>query len=179
MLPDQDIELIEKVVGRGYRIKNLAYIHRSCSYDMTVDENNWDTGPVDLVAMLTELLEDASESDSPYLELTEFFRQSKQKTIHLHFQEIERILKDKLPWEAYCFEAFWYGESPDIVSPLWEDEGFPFSTFRLTEPEYSIAYSWTSQGFRIKPCIENPAQLYSERRKSIRLVKEFIKENGL
>ena len=33
MLADQEVEVIEKVIGKGRRLQNLIYIHRQCAYD--------------------------------------------------------------------------------------------------------------------------------------------------
>ena len=38
MLPDQEIQLVELVLGRGRTVSNLAYIHRSCTYDVVIIE---------------------------------------------------------------------------------------------------------------------------------------------
>jgi len=43
-----------------------------------------------------------------------------------------------LPWEAYCFDAFWYDDTTEMTSLMWQDENFP------------ITYSWSSQGYKIK-----------------------------
>ena len=37
MLADQEVEVIEKVIGKGRRMQNLIYIHRQCAYDMFSD----------------------------------------------------------------------------------------------------------------------------------------------
>lgn len=76
--------------------------------------------------------------------------QNKQQTITLHFREIERILGDNLPWEAYCFDAFWYDDASEMTSSMWRDEDFPFRVFCLSEPGYNITHSWSSQGYTIK-----------------------------
>ena len=60
------------------------------------------------------------------------------------------ILGDKLPWEAYFFESFWYEATSDIMSLLWKKEDFPAKFFCLTYPHYDISQSWRSQGYEIK-----------------------------
>ena len=149
MLPDQDVEIIEKLLGQGHRIRNLAYIHKKCSYDTS---KNWDMlgVPVDLDELLKDMLDDTPDVKSPYLELTRFFRRNKRTTIHLTFKDIEEILGDKLPWEAYFFESFWYEATSDIMSLLWKKEDFPAKFFCLTYPHYDISQSWRSQGYEIK-----------------------------
>lgn len=100
--------------------------------------------------MLDGLVDISPEAESPYVELKEYFRTVKQPVVHLYFDEIERILGDKLPWEAFCFSAFWYDDTPEHSAPMWQSEGFPFHTFQLSEQEYNIAASWLSQGYQIK-----------------------------
>ena len=149
MLPDQDVEIIEKLLGQGHRIRNLAYIHKKCSYDTS---KSWGVlgVPVDLAELLEDMLDDAPNAESPYLELRRFFHRNKRTTIHLTFAEIEEILGDKLPWEAYFFESFWYEMPRDAMSPIWNIEGFPSKTLCLTYPYYDIVSSWRSQGYEIK-----------------------------
>jgi len=55
-----------------------------------------------------------------------------------------------LPWEAYCFDAFWYDDTTEMTSLMWQDENFPFHVFRFSESGYNITYSWSSQGYKIK-----------------------------
>ena len=78
-------------------------------------------------------MDDAPADELPYLELTSFFYRNNTPTINLHFREIEQILGDTLPWEAYFFDAFWYDDAPELTSPMWKEEGFPFRTFRFSE----------------------------------------------
>lgn len=37
MLPDQEIQLVEIILGQGRTAANLAYIHRFCAYDVLVE----------------------------------------------------------------------------------------------------------------------------------------------
>lgn len=150
MLPDQEVELVEKNLGQGWKVRNLIYIHRQCAYQVYFDGGETMAEHIDLFSMLEGLMDAAPADESPYVELTDFFRRSKQQTISLRFSEIENILGDILPWEAYCFDAFWYQAEPDQISPMWQDEGFPFQTFQLSDTGYCIAHSWINQGYKIK-----------------------------
>ena len=150
MLADQDIELIEKNIGQGRRVQNLIYIHRQCAYDIFSSADELAGEHIDLISMLDGIMDTSPSDESPYIELTEYFRQSKRQTINLSFQDIEKILGDALPWEAYCFDAFWYDDTPDLPSPMWRDEDFPFQTFQLSAHGYCISHSWLSQGYKIK-----------------------------
>ena len=59
----------------------------------------------------------------------------------LSFHDIERIQGDKLDWEAYFYNAFWYDDTPDKSSMLWQEEDFPFHMFRFTTIGYNISES--------------------------------------
>lgn len=143
------MELIEKHIGDGWRLKNLIYIHRQCAYDIFQDSE--DTGEsVDLFTLLDGLMDAAPATESPYLELTEFFRLTDKTPLTLTFREIERILGEPLDWEAYFYEAFWYDDIPGRAAPLWRDESFPFQVFLPSSPDYCIADFWLSQGYKIK-----------------------------
>ena len=37
MLPDQEIQLVEIILGQGRTAANLAYIHRFCAYEVLVE----------------------------------------------------------------------------------------------------------------------------------------------
>ena len=203
MLADQEVEVIEKNIGQGHRVQNLIYIHRQCAYDIFSSADELAGEHIDLISMLEDIMDDAPADESPYIELTEYFRQSKRSTINLHFREIENILGDELPWEAYCFDAFWYDDMPEQISPMWQDEGFPFQTFRLSDHGYCISHSWLSQGYKIKALhretdrvvfrrIEKSTSGYilpkalTEQRlpdevmyKFDKMVRQFIKDHGL
>ena len=149
MLADQEVELVEITLGSGTGVKNLAYIHRHCAFNVWADSG--DVGePVDLFDLLGGLLEEPSAEESPYLELTEYFRTCEKNVFTLTFREIEYILGMRLDWEAYFYEAFWYDDSPGQTSPMWHTENFPFHVLRQSNPDYPIAVSWLSQGFKIK-----------------------------
>ncbi len=88
--------------------------------------------------------------ESPYLELREFFRLSDKSPLSLTFKEIEQILGDSLPAEAYFYDAFWYENMPGMAFPMWQEEGYPFHTLIPDEIDYFISDCWTSQGYEIK-----------------------------
>ena len=150
MLPDQEVEIVEKDIGMGRHIQNLLYIHRHCAYDTFSGLDDITAGSIDLFDLLSDVMETAPESESPYLELTEYFRLCEQTPLTLRFQDIERILGDTLDWEAYFYEAFWYDGAPGMTLPLWIEEGFPFHILLPSNPDYCISDSWTSQGYKIK-----------------------------
>ena len=56
----------------------------------------------------------------------EYFALLQQSPLSLTFHQIEEILGDSLPTEAYFFDAFWYEIMPEITSPMWREEGYPF-----------------------------------------------------
>lgn len=149
MLIDQELDVVEKFIGKGRNAKNLMYIHRQCTYDTLtkVDEND---GPIDFFTLVEDYLIDAPTSKSPYLELTDFFRMTNKTPFTLSFKEIEAKLGDKLPWEAKLFKSFWYDDTPGYSSPMWEEEKFPIGAIQPTPRDYCICDSWTSQGYAIK-----------------------------
>lgn len=150
MLADQEVETVEKVIGKGRRVENLMYIHRQCAYDMfSMLEADFGEG-LDLFELLGDFVEEAPVGKSPYLELREYFRMSDRSPITLTFHQIEEILGDGLPAEAYFYDAFWYEVMPGMVSPLWIEEGYPFHAITPDEVDYYISESWTSQGYEIK-----------------------------
>ena len=66
------------------------------------------------------------------------------------FQEIENILGDTLPPEAYLYDAFWLEFEPGMQLPMWNEEQYPFKILTLHEPDYCISDAWHSQGYEIK-----------------------------
>ncbi len=74
MRPDQEVDVIEKVVGKGWNVKNLIYIHRKCAYDVYSSVDSIATSHIDLFELLEKYTTDTPESNSPYLELREYFR---------------------------------------------------------------------------------------------------------
>ena len=149
MLPDQELEIVEKELGAGRQVRNLLYIHRWCIDTYAKIDGDYAEG-VDLFSLLDGLMDDAAEVDSPFLELREYFRHQTRTPLSLSFQQMEYILGDPLPWEAYYYEAFWYDDQAGMGSPLWRQAGFPFHFFRESTPGYCAADSWISQGYVIK-----------------------------
>lgn len=90
------------------------------------------------------------ERESPYLELRDYFRMSDKSPISLTFQKIEEILGDRLPAEAYLYDAFWFESLPGMPSPLWREEGYPFHAIVADDIDYCISNAWSSQGYEIK-----------------------------
>ena len=150
MLADQEVELVEKNLGQGWSARNLQYVHRQCGYQVQFGGGEVNGEHIDLFSILEGFENHTPDDDSPYIELTEYFRKHKQPVICLKFQEIERILGDRLPWEAYCFEAFWYDDTKELSSPMWQSEEFPFHKFLFSEQSFNITHSWLSQGYKIK-----------------------------
>ena len=150
MLADQEVELVEKNLGQGWSARNLQYVHRQCGYQVQFGGGEVNGEHIDLFSILEGFENHTPDDDSPYIELTEYFRKNKQPVICLKFQEIERILGDRLLWEAYCFEAFWYDDTQELSSPMWRSEEFPFHKFLFSEQSFNITHSWLSQGYKIK-----------------------------
>ena len=52
MLPDQEIQLVEIILGQGRTAANLAYIHRFCAYDVLVEGREGVASGLDVFALL-------------------------------------------------------------------------------------------------------------------------------
>ena len=151
MLRDEEVKVIEIDIGKGHRANNLAYIHKECDYNVFDGEARvMRNEPIDLTELIGSVMDDAPAIDSPYQELTEFFRVCERTPFTLTFQEIEKIIGDRLDEEAYSYEAFWYEDMPERSSPLWELEEHHTQSRQLASSDYCIADSWLSQGYQIK-----------------------------
>lgn len=203
MLADQEVEVVEKVIGKGRRVQNLIFIHRQCAYDMVSDMDDPMLEHIDLEELLSDYIEDAPLRNSPYLELREYFRLHDKSPLSLTFKQIEEILGDDLPAEAYFYDAFWFETLPGTPSPLWRKEGYPFHALIPDETEYVISDAWLSQGYEIKALhreeervvfrrvvtgrsgLKIPRALTTQKLPSDvvyrleKLLKEFVRENGL
>ena len=151
MLADQEVMLVEQILGKGWTHQNLLYIHTKCRHDVLLADGE-DREPIDLFEMLTPYLEEAPIEESPYLELREFFRLTNQTPLSLTFEQIEKILGDALPIVAYLYDAFWLDTLPGMQSPLWREEGYPFDSIQNgpEDNKYCISECWLSQGYVIK-----------------------------
>lgn len=203
MLADQEVEVIEKVIGKGRRVQNLIYIHRQCAYDMFSDSDDAIGEHIDLFDLLADFIDITPLRESPYLELRDFFRLTDKSPLSLTFHQIEEILGDSLPAEAYFFDAFWYEIMPGMTSPMWREEGYPFHAIIPGELDYYISDAWTSQGYEIKAlhrheervvfrrvvtgvsALRIPKELTARKLpdqivyKLEKLLKQFVRENGL
>ncbi|WP_289226805.1 hypothetical protein, partial [uncultured Bacteroides sp.] len=142
---------------------NMAYVHKKCAMDTFSISDAKELTHLDILSRLERYVESTPEEDSPYLELREYFRLSDKTPISLSFHDIERIQGDKLDWEAYFYNAFWYDDTPDKSSMLWQEEDFPFHMFRFTTIGYNISESWLSQGYRIKALYVNERRIVFRR----------------
>lgn len=203
MLADQEVEVIEKSIGNGRQIQNLLYIHRQCAYDVAPYSDDFEGEPINLFELLEDFSTDAPARKSPYLELQDFFRSCEKSPLTLTFQQMEKILGDDLPAEAYFFDAFWYENMPGMTSPMWMEEGYPFHVIIPDETDYCISDAWTSQGYEIKALhrdrerivfrktatnissVKFPKALTDKKLpnhivyKLEKLLKQFVRENGL
>ena len=163
MLADQEVEVVERVIGKGRRVQNLIYIHRQCAYDLICDLDDAYGEHIDLFDLLGDYVDRAPLSESPYLELREFFRVTDKSPISLTFHQIEEILGDRLPAEAYYYDAFWYETMPGMTSPMWKEEGYPIHAIIPDEIDYCISDCWTSQGYIIKALHRNAERVVFRR----------------
>ncbi len=148
MLPDQEIEVVERHIGSGARRGNLVYIHRQCAHSLYTNIGDMYQEPLDLFEFLDDIVHEPKEA-SPFYELTEFFRESNTLEITLRFEEIEEIMGMHLPWES-TLRLFWYSDKPVMDTFEWREAGFPFHAVKPAIPDYCISQAWTSQGYKIK-----------------------------
>ena len=69
MLANQEIEVIDKVIGKGRRVQNLIYIHRQCVHDIFSDSNDTFEEHIDPVNLLGDFVDTVSMRESPHLKL--------------------------------------------------------------------------------------------------------------
>lgn len=151
MLRDDEVKVIEINIGKGHRADNLAYIHKSCDYSVFAGEDAASKhSEVDLFALIGNVMDEAPAEDSPYKELTEYFRLCERTPFTLTFSQIADIIGCDLDKEAFLYDAFWYDDMPERSSPLWEVEGYEPDADMEDAPRYCIAESWLSQGYQIK-----------------------------
>jgi len=203
MLPDQELDVVERVVGAGHISRNLIYVHKDCTYSIFMGTDRTVGGQESLHLYLEDLIDPAPLSQSPYSELTEYFRKAKRPAFSLTFKQIEGIIGDELPWEAFFYETFWYSTGEEEDDALWKQEGCPYDFIRPSAPDYSISHSWLSQGYEVKRLhleeqrivfrqfikwtspVNVPAVLLDQRLpdeiafKANKLLAHFVKEHGL
>lgn len=150
MLRDQEVQVVEKEIGRGETPKNLQYIHKLCAYDIFSNADNDRVEYLDTLSILRHLSDTHPVDRSPYYELQQFFHLSSKSLISLSFEDIEEIIGIRLGYDAYCFKAFWYDEQPGRDSYLWKAENYPSQFIIEPEREYCISDCWLTQGYEIK-----------------------------
>lgn len=153
MQPDQEVEVIERTIGKGWRTQNLIYIHTRCRYDMLSRASVDSLNHVDLFELLEDVLNDRPPNRSPYWGLREFFRLCEKPVVTLTFAEIEAMIGEKLGWEAEIYEEFWSdGCQPEQAGTGWRDTpGFVANpSIKPEAPECRIADAWISQGYRLQ-----------------------------
>lgn len=85
--------VIEINIGKGHRADNLAYIHKSCDYSVFAGEDAASKhSEVNLFALIGNVMDEAPDEDSPYKELTEYFRLCERTPFTLTFSQIEDII---------------------------------------------------------------------------------------
>lgn len=148
---DQSISLVEIIVGEGHRSNNLAYVHTHCrddAYNVVVDVSA-DVDTIDLERLLEGVTE-PEPAKSPYRDLEEFFRLARKSPFTLTFKQIEEIIGEELPWEAFFFKSFWYDLIPGMPDTLRLDENECIRTVVIPEVDFPIAKSWMNQGYEIQ-----------------------------
>jgi len=153
MLPDQEIEVVERIIGKGQTKQNLIYIHRQCRYDAFTRANVNYADYIELAELLEDLQADEQPSASPYFGLQEYFRLCGKPVVTLTFDQIEEMIGEKLGWEASYYKEFWDEDIAveDSGADWRERPGFSADPSVLPEaPGCPISDAWTSQGYRLQ-----------------------------
>lgn len=66
MLPNQELQLVELVLGRGHTVSNLAYIHRNYAYDVVAEGKEGGAAGLDMFALLDGVTEPVRGLEDPY-----------------------------------------------------------------------------------------------------------------
>ena len=151
MLPDQEVEVVERVVGKGRGPKNLIYVHTQCAYDMFIGPDRDYKEFIDLSDLLSDLLGEVPPNESPYFGLREYFRLCEKPVVSLTFAQIEEMIGEPLGWEAELYEEFWYdGYEPEEAGMDWRLNCDICNDIKPDAPKQRIAESWISQGYRLQ-----------------------------
>ena len=69
-----------------------------------------------------------------YDPLGKYLKDTNQKNVKLYYEEIERILSEKLPNTAHKNNAWWANnDSTHVQSAAWSDEGYEVVEVKLGE----------------------------------------------
>ncbi len=151
MLPDQEVEVVERTIGQGWKVQNLIYVHKQCGLDQFISAGDSANEHIDLFELLSDLIEDSPITESPYWGLREYFRLCDKPVVSLTFSRIEELIGEKLGWEAEFYEEFWYdGYNSENAATGWQEENRISHAVKPEAPAHRIAESWISQGYRLQ-----------------------------
>ncbi len=151
MLPDQEVEVTERIVGKGWRVQNMIYIHKQCGYDQFISAGNAPEEHLDLFEMLGDIISETPITESPYYGLREYFRLCEKPVVSLTFDQIEEIIGEPLGWEAEFYEEFWYdGFTSEQAGTGWQVQNDVAHAIKPEASTYRIAESWISQGYSLQ-----------------------------
>lgn len=103
MLPDQEIQLVGLILGRGRTVFSLAYIHRNCTYDVVIKDKKEGAADLNVFALLDRVTELVRGLGGPYWALWESLRPCRWPSVTLTLDEIETIIGFRPDWEAHYF----------------------------------------------------------------------------
>lgn len=145
MLPDHTVDLIQLV-----NEKSNVYIHANCKNSTQIYRDVEESCEgVEIASLLESVLSYQHELEDPYYGLRQFFLKESRQLFTLTFKEIETLVVEDLPWEAYLSKRYWY----DIgFGYLEEDhhEEFPDHAIIFPEESTKIAGAWIENGYRIQ-----------------------------
>lgn len=150
MLPDQEVEVVERIIGKGRESRNLIYVHTQCAYDMFIGPDKDFEEFIDLSELLGDLLGEIPPSETPYFGLREYFHLCEKPVVSLTFDQIEDLIGEQLGWEAEIYEGFWYdGYTEEESLTGWRIGCEICSSVKPESPKQRIAETWISQGYRL------------------------------
>lgn len=148
MLHDQPVDVIERIIGNGWTVQNLIYIHKQCRYATYTRDTDADfLEHIDLFYLLNDLIDEAPPSFSPYFGLWEFFRLCNSNVVKLTFTQIEAMV-GPLGWEARFYTEFW-DEDKDSEGDSWR-ENIDLAPIKQEAPDCHISDSWVKHGYRLQ-----------------------------
>lgn len=80
----------------------------------------------------------AQESSKKYRFLADYLHESGEDSIRLSFEQIEQILKTKLPGSAYNHRAFWANTTSHSIALSWLNVGY--QTVEVNIPQRYIVF---------------------------------------
>ena len=76
--------------------------------------------------------------ESKFIELAKYFESSKESHITLSFEEIEKIIGQKLYPSAYKYAPYWHPSRTHVITNTWIDVGYELDVVDLVNQRVSF-----------------------------------------